>query len=420
MNDVARLLGAQLRAEAASLPERLRPGAGAARRLARAGSVAEVREAARRALPRVIFDFVDGAAGDEFTARRNEADLADVEFVPRALAGLEGADLSTTVLGRRVSLPVLGAPTGLCGLVHGDGEVALARGLHAAGSIYALAAMASYSIEEVAAAAPGPLWFQSYLWRDRGLVRELISRAHAAGYEALVVTVDVPRAATRDRDRRNGFGLPPRVSLRTVADGALRPAWTWRFLREPRITAASVAASGPLGEGGSVSIPAYVDRQFDPAAAWEDLEALRSEWRRPLVVKGVLTTADARRAVDAGADAVVVSNHGGRQLDHAPSSIRALPAVAEAVGDRAEVLMDGGVRRGADVVKALALGARAVLVGRPIVFGLGAGGEPGVRRTLEVLEQEVRAAMALLGCGSVGQLDASFVAPRRSAKQSLT
>jgi len=414
MSDVVRLLRDQLAAEVRMLPRRARPGAAARRRLQRAGSVAEVRAAARRALPRVIHDFVDGGAGDELTVRRNVADFEAIELEPRTLVDVAQVDLSTELLGRRLALPIVGAPTGLCGLVHGDGEVALARGLHAAGSAYALAAMGSYSIEEVAAAAPGgALWFQTYLWRDRGLVRELVARARAAGYEALVVTVDVPRAASRDRDRRNGFGLPPRITPRSALDGLLRPEWTYRFLTRPRLTAASVA-DGRLADGDSVSVAAYVDRQFDPAADWADLAWLREQWEGPLVVKGVLSAADARRAVERGAQAVAVSNHGGRQLDRAISSIRALPAVVAAVGDRAEVIVDGGVRRGVDVIAALALGARAVMVGRPIVFGLGAGGEAGVRHVLEILERELRGSLALLGCPRVAELDSSFLAPARA------
>ncbi|MBP2366180.1 alpha-hydroxy acid oxidase [Pseudonocardia parietis] len=408
MNDVVRLLRDQVVGAARELPGAAVPATRAARRVAAAGSVAEVRSAARRALPGVIFDFVDGAAGDEHTARRNVADLAEWEFAPRAMVDVSAIDLSTEVLGRRIALPVLGAPSGLCGLVHHEGERALARGVTGAGSVYTLAAMSSYSIEEVAAAASGPLWFQTYLWRDRGLVRDLLDRARVAGYEALVVTVDVPRAATRDRDRRNGFGLPPRVTGRTVLDAARCPAWTWNFLRRPRISAGSVA-TGPLAVGDSVSIASYVDQQFDPSATWSDLEWLRAQWTGPLVVKGLLRAADAERAVDLGADAVVVSNHGGRQLDHVPSSIRCLPAVVDAVGDRAEVLLDGGIRRGVDVLKALALGARACLVGRPVVFGLGAGGAAGVGRVMTIFEQELRSALALLGCASVRDLDPSFL-----------
>lgn len=409
MSDVVRLLRAQVGEGLRGLPARARPGSAARRRVAAAGSIAELRDAARRALPKVIFDFVDGAAGDEVTARRNIADLQAIELAPRVLVDVSAVDTSAEVLGRRIATPVIGAPTGLCGLVHHDGEVGLARALNGAGSIYTLAAMGSYSIEEVARAAPGPLWFQSYLWRDRGLVEDLLARARESGYEALVVTVDVPVAATRDRDRRNRFGIPPRITLRSVYDGITRPRWTADFLRRPRVTAASVASTMPGGGGDSVDIAAYIGRQFDPAATWKELDWLRSAWSGPLVVKGVLGAEDAIRAVERGADAIVVSNHGGRQLDHAPSTISVLPEIADAVGDRAEVLMDGGIRRGPDIVKALALGARAVLVGRPVVLGLGAGGRAGAARAVEILTSELRATLALLGCPSLPELGRDWV-----------
>lgn len=396
MSDVLRLLAAQVARDLRDLPRR---GRAADRRIAQAGSIAEIRDAARAALPKVIFEFVDGGANDERTVRRNVADFDEIALLPRTLVDVSDVDLSTTVLGQAVAAPILGAPTGLCGLIHHDGEIGLARAMHGAGTVYTLAAMASYTIEEVVAASSGPLWFQTYLWRDRGVVRELVDRSAAAGVHALVVTVDVPRSAERHRDRRNGFGLPPRLTARTLAGGLRHPRWTADFVRRPRITAANVA-DGPAG-GDAVSVAGYVDRQFDPAATWDDLAWLREVWDGPLVVKGVLDPADARLAVERGADAVVVSNHGGRQLDHACSSIGALPAVVDAVGERAEVYVDGGIRRGSDVVKALGLGARACLVGRPIVYGLGAAGEAGAARAIDVLQGELRAALMLLGAPSV-------------------
>jgi L-lactate dehydrogenase (cytochrome) len=414
VGDVLRLLRSQLAADLRGLPSRLRPGSAAARRLAAAGSIAELRAAARRALPKVIFDFVEGGAGDEVTLRRNVEDLAAIELVPQVLVDVSDVDISTEVLGRRIALPVIGAPTGLCGLVHPEGELALARALHDAGSIYTLAAMSSYSIEEVARGTSGPLWFQTYIWRDRGLVVELLDRAREAGYGTLVVTVDVPCAAVRDRDRRNGFGIPPRLTVRSALDGLARPGWTYGFLRHQRIAAANVARRAPAGGTDPVNVAAYVNEQFDPRVDWRALEWLRQAWDGPFVVKGLLSADDAVRAVATGADGVVVSNHGGRQLDHAPSTIGVLPEIVDAVGDRAEVYLDGGIRRGPDIAKALALGARAVLVGRPIVFGLGAGGRAGAARALAILADELRATLALLGCPAVSALGRGHVRDRHA------
>lgn len=414
MSDLARLLARQLLDEARALPRRGARRLGGRPDVAACATTDEIRAAARRALPKVIFDFVDGAAGDEWTARRNIADLQALEIAPRILVDVSVVDTGTTALGTPIALPVIGAPTGLTGLVHHEGEVGLATGAHRAGSIYTLAAMSSYSIEEVAAASPGPTWFQTYVWRDRGLVAELLGRARAAGMTAAVFTVDVPVAAARDRDRRNGFGLPPRATFRSVASGLRRPAWSWAFLRDPRITAANVAAD-PHAAGEAISVAGYINEQFDPRADWSALEWLRGVWDGPLVVKGLTRAEDARQAVALGADAVVVSNHGGRQLDHAPTTIRALPAVADAVGADAEVFLDGGIRRGTDVLKAVALGARAVLVGRPLVFGLGAGGAAGVERAMTILGDELRTAMTLAGVARIADLDPSLIVARPAA-----
>jgi len=362
-------------------------------------------------VPRAVFDFVDGAAADEVTARSNERDLARIALRPKVLAGLEAVDLATTVLGERIALPLLGAPTGLTGLVHHRGEVGIARAVHDAGSVYVQSALASYSIEELVAAAPGPTWFQLYVWRDRGLVGELIERARAAGHRALVLTADTARLGARERDLRNGFGVPPRLTLRSLGEGLLRPRWSGDFIRRPRMTFANAVAFGG-GSSNPQSLVGYIARQFDPALTWTDLTWVRDQWAGPLVVKGVLRADDAEQAVRLGADALIVSNHGGRQLDHALSSIAALPAVVDAVGEHAEVYFDGGIRRGSDILKALALGARACLSGRALVYGLAAGGDAGATRAMQLLTDELSLAMALLGCPSVRELDSGWLADR--------
>ena len=366
-----------------------------------------------RAIPSVVFDFVDGAAGDEITAEHNTQDFRSLVLWPRALTDVSEIGLSTTVLGQPIDVPILGAPTGLTGLVHYRGEIGAARAMHAAGSLYILSAMASYTIEDVAQSAPGPNWFQLYLWRDRGLVRELVERAAAAGYLALVLTVDVARAGGRERDARNRFGIPPRVTLRSVRQGLRRPRWSANFLLRPRVTIANTGRQ-ERGVSDAVSLAEYIESQFDPGLSWSDLAWIRELWDGPLVVKGIMRPEDADQAVHFGADAVIVSNHGGRQLDHAPSAIRALPAVVDAIGADAEVYLDGGVRRGSDIVKALALGARACLVGRALLYGLGAAGDPGAARAVEILVNELRLTLTLLGCPTVGRLDPSWLAPLES------
>jgi isopentenyl diphosphate isomerase/L-lactate dehydrogenase-like FMN-dependent dehydrogenase len=411
MNEFASLLASQLRADLGTLPQRARQHFSAAGQAARAGTIGELRAAARRRVPRVVFDYVDGAAGDEVTAAANLAALRAIELQPRVLAGVSEVDTATSVLGQPVTLPLLGAPMGLTGLLHPAGEVALAQALCAAGSISVLAAMASCPIEEVAAAVRGPVWFQMYIWRDRGLVQEMLQRAWAAGMPVLVVTVDVPCAGNRDRDRRNGFSVPPRVTARALAGGLAHPGWSYRFARRPRISWGNLPGDGGAAHRvpGAATLSGQTNRQFDPTATWDDLRWFRDRWDGQLMVKGVMRAEDARRAVQLGADAIAVSNHGGRQLDGAPAAIRALPAVADAVGRDAEVYVDGGIRRGADIVRALALGARACLAGRPLAYGLGAAGEVGARRAVEILRAELRTALTLAGCPSVRAIDSSWV-----------
>ena len=409
MKPVVKLLADQVATDLRALPGKVAGYQSYEARAQRCLDVADLRRAAKRAVPKPIFDYVDGAANDEVTARANCDDFDRLRILPRALIDVSSIDMSTTVLGQPVSLPLLGAPTGLTGAINHAGEPAVARALHAAGSLYILSAMATYTIEEVQELAPGPKWFQLYTWRDRGLVREVVERAQAAGYGALVVTIDVPLAARRMRDARNGFGLPPRVTAASLGQAILRPRWTRDFVTRPRVELANAAGRG--GPQDAASLAAYLNSQFDPTLSWDDLAWLREFWSGPLLVKGIMRPEDATRAVDLGCAGIIVSNHGGRQLDQMQSAIAALPAVVDAVGERAEVYLDGGVRRGSDVLKAVALGARACLTGRALVYGLGAAGEAGVERAMSILTEELRVAMALSGCTSLSQLDRSWVTP---------
>ncbi len=363
-------------------------------------NIADMCRTAQRALPRSVLDYVEGGAEDEVTIARNRSDFEQLSLLPRVLRGVSEVNLATTVLGQPVSLPVLAAPTGLSTMVHPLGEVGVAEAVSRAGTVYLLSGAAGQSPEAVAAATSGPApWFQLYLWRDRGLVRDLLARVRESGFTALALTVDVPRGGRRERDLRNGFTIPPRITAGTIAQGLARPRWSVRFLRS------GGAGLGDIDrEGRPQSWSERVNTQTDPSLTWAELEWLRGEWSGPLLIKGVLHPDDAVRAVDCGVEAVIVSNHGGRQLDGASSSITALPGIVEAVGDRAEVLLDGGVRRGTDIVKALALGARACLLGRPMLYGLATAGVDGAERVIELLREELLVTMAQLGCTSVGEL----------------
>jgi L-lactate dehydrogenase (cytochrome) len=402
------MLGRQLADDVRRLPQTTRERLSEAGRAQRAINIADLRTLARRRLPAGVFDYVDGAAWDEVTKRRNESDLQALMLRPRMLVGATQIDLATEVLGRRVAVPLLGAPTGLTGLVHHEGEVAIAQAVHEAGGLYVLSSAASRTLEDVAAASPGPRWFQLYVGRDRGLAQALLERARATGYEAVVVTVDVARPGPRERDQRNGFVVPPRVTARTLVDGVRRPRWTANFLSRPRILSESLLLS-MAQEGRAASLAELIARQFDPGLSWRDIAWVQEHWDGPLLIKGILRGDDARQAASLGLAGVIVSNHGGRQLDHATSTIRALPEVVEAAAGELEVFMDGGIRRGVDIVRALALGARGVLAGRALVYGLAAGGPAGARRAMQILVDELRLAMTLLGCPSVRELDSSWV-----------
>ena len=380
-----------------------------ARRSARAANVGDLRRIAKRRLPSGVFDYIDGAAEDELTSRRNRAAYQRVEFRPRVLRDVTTVDPRISLLGREMRFPLVLAPTGFTRIADPQGELAVARAAARAGIPYTLSTLATRSIEEVAAVSDGSLWFQVYVWKDRGLVKELIGRARAAGYETLVLTVDTAVFGKRERDLRRGFSLPPSIGLDTIVDGIVHPAWTWRFLRSEPIRFANVVGRG-VGDGSDpVMLAEFIPTQFDPALSWADIEWMRSIWDGPIVIKGIQGIEDALLAVDAGAEAIALSNHGGRQLDGAPPPFEILPSVVEAVGGRVEIICDGGVRRGSDIVKAVALGATCCMAGRAYLYGLGAAGEAGVDQVLAMLEADVRRTMALCGVTSVADLTPDIV-----------
>jgi L-lactate dehydrogenase (cytochrome) len=381
-------------------------------RLERAASVEDLRRLARKRLPRGVFDYIDGGAEDELTLRRNVEAFRMVEFRPRVLVDVREVDASTTLLGRRVPIPLVLAPTGFTRMVTPGGELDVARAAGRAGLPYTLSTLSTRSIEEVAAAGTGPKWFQVYVFRDRGVVRELLARAAAARYEAAVLTVDTAVQGRRERDVRHGFLLPPKLGLDTLLDGLRHPGWTLDLLRSEPIVFANVVGSGVPDGTRPVDLGQHINTQFDRSLSWRDLAWIRSVWSGPLVVKGIQCVEDARRAVAEGVDAIALSNHGGRQLDGSPPALELLRPVADAVGDTTELIVDGGVRRGSDVVKAVALGARACMAGRAYLYGLGAAGEAGVDHVLAMLAEGVRRTMALAGCRSIAELGPQLVRVR--------
>jgi isopentenyl diphosphate isomerase/L-lactate dehydrogenase-like FMN-dependent dehydrogenase len=381
---------------AREMVDMLRAGGIRTDRLGSAPTVDDIRELARRRLPRLAFDFIDGGAGSEITLRANLSDLARVTLSPRSLVDITHVETAVEVFGERMPAPLFLSPCGLMRIAGGEGELAAVRAAGRAGLTYSISTASSWSIEEIADVATGPLWFQLYLWRSREVVATLVRRAKEAGCRALLVTLDVPVNGKRPRDHRNGMSIPPKITPANAVQVARHPGWMLGLMRGPAIGFRNLQG---IAEGSSaMSHQEYVNTELaNPKASWDDVEWLRREWDGPLVLKGVLSVDDARRAVAAGVDGVVVSNHGGRQLDSVPSSISTLPRIVDAVGDRIAVLMDGGVRSGTDIAKAVSLGAAAVGVGRPWAWGVGAGGERGVARVLELLQEELVETLSLLG-----------------------
>ncbi len=371
-------------------------------------SVSDYRLLARRRLPKAFFDYIDGGAYNELTLAANRNDLDALKLHQRVLRGASNIDTSTTVLGEQLSQPVILGPVGLAGLYARRGEVQAARAAQAAGVPFCLSTVSICSIEEVSAAKTAPFWFQLYVIRDRGYATELLARARAAGCTTLVFTVDLPVFATRYRDVRNGMtgGASLSGRLAKIWDLVSHAGWLLDVpLGGKPLTFGNLAQAVPSARSLE-AMKGWVDAQFDPGVTWKDLDWVRQNWPGHIVVKGVLDADDARSAAEVGASAVIVSNHGGRQLDGAPSSISVLPRIRDAAGDRLEILMDGGIRSGQDVVKALACGAKAVMLGRPWAYGLAARGEQGVAEVLALLKRELEVTMTLLGAERTGQIGA--------------
>ncbi len=382
--------------------------------LRRCHNIADLRRVARWRLPAPMFHYLDGGADDEVTLRRSCANFDRYELLPRNLVDITNIDASTTVLGQPIAFPVILAPTGMSRLFHWQGERAVARAAARAGTIYSLSTVGTHDIEDVAAHCAGPKWFQIYVFRDRGLVTEFIDRCRAAQYHALCLTIDLALTGNRERDLRTGMTVPPSFGLRSWLQFGLHPMWSVTYLTSPPFTLANVAHRVRAASRDDIqTLHGYIGSQFDRSVTWDDAARMIEQWDGPFAVKGVLTVDDARRAVDIGANAIIVSTHGGRQLDHVPAPIDVLPEIVAAVGDRAEVILDGGVRRGTDVLKALALGARACMTGRGYLYGLGAGGEAGVTKALDILRTEIARDMALLGCRSIEEITSDYVRARR-------
>lgn len=374
-----------------------------ARRLEAALTVEDLRRLAKRRTPKAAFDYTDGAAEDEISLGRARQAFRDIEFHPAILRDVTHVDTSRDVLGAPTALPFAIAPTGFTRLMHTAGELAGARAAQAAGIPFSLSTLGTASIEDVAAAAPrARRWFQLYMWRDREQSMALLRRAAEAGYDTLLVTVDCPVAGARRRDIRNGMAIPPALTLRTVADTAVHPAWWFDLLTtEPLAFASLDRWSGTVAE--------YMDTMFDPSLTFDDLAWVKAQWPGRFVVKGIQTLADARAVVDLGVDGIVLSNHGGRQLDRAPVPFQLLPSVAREVGADTEILVDTGIMSGADIVAALALGARSTLIGRAYLYGLMAGGQPGVDRVIDILAEQIRRTMRLLGVRELAELSPEHV-----------
>ncbi|HNC69220.1 MAG TPA: alpha-hydroxy acid oxidase [Pseudomonadales bacterium] len=365
----------------------------------------DLRLLARKRAPRAIFEYVDRGSYDELTLAANAAELKRLRLRQRVMIDVSARTTATTMLGGAVTMPVALAPTGLTGIMHPDGELLAAQAAEEFGVPFALSTMSILSIEQVRAGTGKPFWFQLYLMRDRGFAAELIARARAAQCSALILTADLQVQGQRHRDIKNGLSVPPRLTLAGLIDVLLKPRWALGMARAQSRGFGNLAGYAPTGKAGLSTLSQWIASQFDATLNWSDVEWVRSQWPGKLIVKGILDPEDARLAVAAGADAIVISNHGGRQLDSAPAAISALPAIAEAIGNHSELIFDSGIRSGQDVMKALALGAHATMIGKAFLYGLGALGKPGVTKALQLIRAELDVSMALTGVNRMDEID---------------
>jgi len=380
------------------------------RMLHRVANVADLRRQAQRRLPAGIFDYIDGAAEDEITVRRNSEAFSQFDFVPRVLRDVSHIDTSTTFLNRTLQYPIIFSPTGFTRIAHSQGELAVARVAARYGLPYCLSTLSTRSIEEVSAVSTGPKWFQVYVWRDRELVKDMLARAQHEGYEAIMLTVDTAVLGKRERDVRRGFTLPPTLGPRTIFDGIVHPSWTWDFIRHEPITFANISTSSQAATGTAVTLSDFISQQFDPALSWNDIAWFRDHWDGPIILKGIQSVADAVESQKAGIDAIAVSNHGGRQLDSSPAPLDLLAPISDATNGTLPLICDGGIRRGSDIVKALALGATVCSMGRTYLYGLGAAGEAGVDKALSLLTTDLERTMALCGVRTLADITPDLVA----------
>lgn len=371
-------------------------------------TIEDLRVLAKRRVPRMFYDYADAGSWTESTYRANEADFAKIKFRQRVAVNLADRSLKTTMIGQDVAMPVALAPTGLTGMQHADGEILAARAAEAFGVPFTLSTMSICSIEDVAANTTKPFWFQLYVMKDRAFIERLIERARAASCSALVLTLDLQVLGQRHKDIRNSMTAPPKLTVANIANMATKPAWCLGMLGTKRRFFGNIVGHASAVSDMS-SLSSWTSQQFDPAMSWADVEWVKQRWGGKLIIKGIMDPEDARLCVESGADALIVSNHGGRQLDGAQSSIEALPAIVDTVGSRIEVHMDGGVRSGQDVLRARALGAKGVYIGRPFLYGLGAGGEGGVRKCLEIIRNELDVTMAFCGLRDIEKVDKNIL-----------
>ncbi|MBU0992321.1 MAG: alpha-hydroxy-acid oxidizing protein [Proteobacteria bacterium] len=371
-------------------------------------SIEDLNKKARKALPGVVYDYIAGGAEDEITVKRNRDSFSAYEFAPRVLRDVRQIDLSATMLGKAYSMPLFCAPTGMSRLFHYQGEKAVARAAYQANIPYSLSTVSTCSIEEIAALSHGSNFFQIYVWHNRDLVSEFINRCKTCRYDGIILAVDVAVFGNRERDLRNGHGRPLELQIKTALSGLTKLKWFFRFLTSGKLKMANMVDHLPYGGDAQKAIDT-VNEQFDASVTWDDAKKLRDKWEGNFILKGIQCVDDAVKAADMGATGIVLSNHGGRQLDFAPPALDILPEVVNAVKGKIEIFIDGGIRRGSDVIKAMALGANGCMIGRPYLYGLAAAGEEGVKKALDILKTEMERVMRLIGCDAIKKLDSSYI-----------